>query len=183
MQCWHSKISPWIFVLRHQNDDKATGNHYAIWNLGLQKISRTHTLTSWFPLEFFPFLSFFSVTTVDWHGRLCRGTPHILHILPPPLPLLLLPQSNTGFFWCVDEVFHGPSPPPHTQICLLMYQGPSFHMGIWSLDFGLWALYRNLLYQGVLLSWYVGIERNGHVLNWLRSWWWPEVKPLEWREW
>lgn len=52
--------SPWIWVFRRQNDDKPTGNHLDIWNSGstLQRIPWTHTLTSRFPSDFFPFSLF-----------------------------------------------------------------------------------------------------------------------------
>lgn len=125
----------------------------------------------------FPFF-FALVTILDWPSRLYRATLSFAH----PTHTLLPPQPKTGFFWSADflEWLHSPSPScrPTTQIFLLMYRGPlSFHTGIWSLEFESWALYHNLLYQGALLSWYVGIERNGHVQSWLRSWWWPKVKP------
>lgn len=54
--------SPWILLFKDiRNDDKPTGNHYAVWNSAriLQRISRTHTLTSRFPSDFFsPFFLF-----------------------------------------------------------------------------------------------------------------------------
>lgn len=101
---------------------------------------------------------------------------HIQHTHSSPLNLILA-SFEVRIFWSGCSA-PPPSCRPTTQIFLLMYPGPlSFHTGIWSLDFESWALYHNLLYQGVLLSWYVGIERNGHVQTWLRSWWWPKVKP------
>lgn len=100
----------------------------------------------------------------------------------PPFCVLSL------FFWSADfleKCFTAPPRPtqPTIQICPLMCRGPpAFIPGCGRSIFGSRALYRNLLYQGVLPSWYVGIERTGHVQTWLRSWCWPEVKPSQWRE-
>lgn len=110
MQRWHSNISEWISVLRHQNDDKATGNHYAVWNLGLypsKNFENTH-INILVPFRFFfPFLSFLLVTTVDWHGRLCKSDSVLLTyytssllLFPFPTSLnLILASFDVWIFW------------------------------------------------------------------------------------
>lgn len=97
----------------------------------LQRIfSRTHTLTSWFPSDFFLF--FLSSWWPQWIGMadFIGGLypPHIPHtrLVPPPT------QSNTGFFWSVDfleKCFAAPPRRPTPKSAYWCIRAPAFIWG------------------------------------------------------
>lgn len=137
MQCWQWEITVHEFLfqdIKMMISQLVTIRLFETQACILQRISRTHTLTSWFPSDFFLFLSFLLVTTVDWHGRLCRGT---LSSTPPPTSHtpsspLSPPQSNTSFFWSVDFLEKCFAAPPHHPTPKSVYwciRAPAFIWG------------------------------------------------------